>query len=69
MGSMPEPTVRVPAGTLIDLMESLSGAVDALAKVSSAIDTMMPDQGRRPASASAPVVDLTAYRRTRGGAA
>lgn len=69
MGSMPEPTVSVPAGTLIDLMESLSGAVDALAKVSRAIDDMMPDQRKHPARASAPVVDLTAYRRTRGGAA
>ena len=70
---MTAPTVAVPAVTLINLIESLSKAVGALSMVSAQLDGMLPEphlgKPTQPVSASAPVVDLAAYRRARGGAA
>ena len=70
---MSAPTVAVPAVTLVNLIECLSKAVGALSMVSAQLDGMLPEphlgQPTKPVSASAPVVDLAAYRRTRGGAA
>lgn len=70
---MSAPTVAVPVVALVNLIECLSKAVGALSMVSAQIDGMLPEsqigQPVKPVSVSAPVVDLAAYRRTRGGAA